>query len=399
MALEIEKKDRIMNKAYKNSFATITLITLAVVIVASPALALPPDPDNAALLYYQAFLTLAQLSDEARGHIGDVARGDKPLDNQVRQDISKCTGAIGFAEAAAKVPACNWGIRYSQGFSALMPQMAQMRYLTFVLIADARIRAADGNYKGALERCLMAGTFARHIGDDTLISYLVSRSVRGVAYKCMQDVVGRAAGDVKLLQWLKDELAKSDVETLSPVRPLKMELDVVSDLMRIENVQKLAQVLAGLGGKASAADIAKGANEKTLERARRIYTERINSALTIMSTPMPYEQAQTQLKQLVTNLDPDDPSEATVQIFMPGLDKIFAQKVAIETHANAIKAAIEILLSLAKTGKLPDALPSGLPKDAFSGKDFEYAKTKEGFTLRCPGRDLDVYRYEFKLSK
>ncbi len=57
------------------------------------------------------------------------------------------------------------------------------------------------------------------------------------------------------------------------------------------------------------------------------------------------------------------------------------------------------MLSRAKTGQLPDALPPGLPNDAFSGKDFEYAKTKDGFTLRCPGTDLDVYRYEFKLRK
>jgi len=388
-----------MNNACKISFAGILFVALAAVLVASPVLALPPDPDNAALLYYQAFLSLAQLSDEARDHIGKVARGETPPDKQVRQDIAKCAGAIESAEAASKVPACNWGVRYSKGFEAPMPQMAQMRYLTFVLIADARIRAADGKYRAALERCLMAGTFARHVGDDTLISYLVSRSVRGVAYKCMQDVMGRAAGDAKLLQWLKDELAKSDAETLSPVRPLKMELDVVSDLMRMENVEKLAQVLAGFGGKASAAEIAKMADEKILERARRIYTERINSALTVMSTSMPYEQAETQLKQLVGNLDSNDPSEATVQAFIPALDKIFAQKVAIETHGSAVKAAIEILLARARTGQLPDALPSGLPKDAFSGKDFEYEKTKEGFTLRCPGKDLDIYRYEFKLSK
>ena len=88
-----------------------------------------------------------------------------------------------------------------------MPQMAQSRFLTFVLIADARIRAADGDYRGALERCLMTGTFARHIGDDTLISYLVSIAVRGLEYRCMQDIMGQAASDAKLLQWLKNELA------------------------------------------------------------------------------------------------------------------------------------------------------------------------------------------------
>jgi hypothetical protein len=387
-----------MNNAYRGWFVWTLFVALAAVMVAPPALAIPPDPDNAALLYYQSFLTLAQLGDEARDRIAAVARGDKAPGDQVRKDIGKCAGAIEFAEVAAKVPACDWGVRYSKGFEALMPQMAQMRFLTFVLIADARIRAADGNYKGAIERCLMAGTFARHIGDDTFISFLVSISVRGLAYKCMQDVVGRSPGDAKLLEWLKGELAASDVVTLSPVRSLKNEMEIVSDLLRRDNVEKLARALVGTDAK-KAAVIVRKADEKILERARRIYTERMSSALAVLSASMPYEQAAAQLKQLAGNFDPNDPSAQVVQAFIPGLDKIFSQKTAIETHANAIRAGIEILLSRAQTGQLPDALPSGLPKDAFSGKDFEYAKTKEGFALRCPGKDSDVYRYEFKISK
>ena len=390
-----------MSNVCKSSFAGTLLVTLAAAIVASPVLAIPPDPDNAALLYYQGFLTLAQLSDEARDRIGDVARGETAPDDQVREDIGKCVGAIEFAEAAAQVPACNWGVRYSQGFDALMPQMAQMRFMTFVLVADARVRAADGDYRGSLERCLMTETFARHIGDDTFISYLVSISVRGLEYKCMQEIVGRAAGDAVLLQWLKDELATSDIVTVSLVRPLKIEIEIVNDLMRMDNVEKLARVLADSDEK-KAAEIVRAADEKTLERARRIYTERMNSALTILSTSMPYEQAHSRLKQLPDGFDPNDPASMTARAFVPALDKILSQKTATETHTNAIKAAIEMLLSRAKTGQLPDALPSGLPKDAFSGQDFEYEKTKEGFVLRCRAKDLDkdeVHQYEFKVPK
>ncbi len=386
-----------MNNAHRSWFAGTLFVTLAAVMVASPALAVPPDPNNAALLYYQSFLTLAQLDDDARDRIAKVARGDKTPDKQAREDIGKCAGAIEFAQAAVKLPACDWGVRYSRGFEALMPQMAQMRALTFVLIADARILAADGDNKGALERCLMAGTFARHVGDDTVISYLVSIGVRDLEYKAIQDIVGRSAGNAELLQWLKDELAESDVVTLSPARSLKNEMEIVDELLQRDNVEKLARAIAGTDAK-KAAVIVRKADEKLLERARGMYAERMSSALTIFSTPLPYEQAVAQLKQ-VADFDPNDPSSQIVQAFVPGLDKIFSQKTAIETHANALTGGIEILLSRAKTGKLPDTLPPGLPKDAFSSKDFEYAKSKDGFMLRCPGRDLDVYRYEFKIKK
>ena len=170
-------------KSIRNRLFTRTVfVSLVMALAASPALAYPPDPDNAALLYYQGFLTLAELNEEARDRIRDVAKGEAAPDDKVREDISKCIGGLEFAEAASQVPACNWGVRYSQGIDALMPQLAHARFLTYVLIADARIRASDGNYKGALERCLMTGTFARHMGDDTVISYLVYLAVRTLGY-------------------------------------------------------------------------------------------------------------------------------------------------------------------------------------------------------------------------
>lgn len=390
-----------MTSVCKDSLTKILFITLTLTFIASPVLAIPPDPDNAALLYYQGFLMLAQLNDEARGHIGDVARGKVEVDNQVREDIGKCIGAIEFAEAAVTVPTCHWGVRYSQGFEAQMPQLAQIRQLTFVLLADARIHAADGDDKAALERCLMTGTFARHIGDDTLISYLVSIAVCELQYKCMRDVMSRAAGDTELLQWLKNELAASGAATLSLVRPLKIEIEIVTDLMRIDNVENFAWILAASNEK-KATEIVKKADEETLNQARQIYSERMNSALTVLNTPMSYEQAHSQLNQLIDGFEKNDPVSKNVGAFLPALGKIFAQKTAVETHVNAIKTAIEVMLSHAETGRLPDTLPSGLPKDAFSGKDFEYEITKDGFVLRCRAKNLVtdlIQQYEFKIKK
>ena len=387
-----------MKNTYKNWFVRTLFIALPALFVASPVRALPPDPDNAALLYYQGFLMLAELSDEARDRIGDVARGERVPDYQIREDIFKCMGAIEFAEAAMEIPKCQWGVRFSKGFEALLPQMAQMRFLTFVLIADARLRAADGDFRGALERCLMMGTFARHIGDDVHIEYLVSIAVRDLAYKCMRDIIGRAADDPKLLQWLKKQLATSPASVLYPVRSLKAEIELVNDVMQMDNIEKLARVLTDFDEKKTG-QIVQAANEQILKRARQIYTEHMNSAITVLSTSIPYEQAHSQLKHLTDDLDPNDPVSMAVKAFIPALDKVLSQKTAVETHANAIKVAIEVLLSHAGTGRLPDTLPSGLPKDVFSGEDFEYEKTKEGFVLRCPGKDLDVYRYEFKIKK
>jgi hypothetical protein len=67
-----------------------------------------------------------------------------------------------------------------------------------------------------------------------------------------------------------------------------------------------------------------------------------------------------------------------------------------------VRAAVELYVANEKTGRLPETLPAGLPKDLFSGEDFEYKKTEAGFMLRCRGKDLDkdeIHQYEFKVAK
>lgn len=389
-------------KRINNTLVWIIFVGVILTTASQMAYALPPDPDNAALLYYQGFLSLPQLNQEERDHIREVTRGNVAPDDKVREYIAQSKGAIHFVEAAVKVPDCQWGVQFSEGFDALMPQMAQIRFMTFMLIADARVRAADGDYRGALERCLMTETFAYHIGNDTMISYLVSIAVRAAAYKCIQAVVGQAADDAELLQWLKNELAKSPINTLTAARPLKYEIEIFTDLMRIENVEQMAGVMMGELYREKANEIIKTTNAEILEQAKRIYSERMNSALTVLSTSMPYEQAYSQLKKLEDNLDPNDPASSIAGAFIPSIARILTLKTRTETHANAIKAGVEILHNHAQTGRLADTLPAGLPKDAFSGKDFKYEKTKAGFILHCPDKDLnkdEINQYEFKLSK
>ena len=194
----------------------------------------------------------------------------------------------------------------------------------------------------------------------------------------------------------------SPEKDLSLVRPLKYEIEIFTDLMRIENVEQMARAMMNEFDREKANEIIKTTSAEILEQARQIYSERMNSALTVLSTSKSYEQAYMQLNELTDGFDEDDPASRTAGAFMPALDRILSLKTRTDTHTNAVMAGIEILLERAGTGKLPNSLPSGLPKDEFSGKDFEYEKTKDGFMLRCRGRASDkdeINQYEFKLSK
>jgi hypothetical protein len=358
---------------------------------------IPPDPDNAALLYYQAFVSLADLDKEARDHVGEVATGGTAASDKTRQYVEDCAAAIEFADAARTLEKCDWGFRYSQGFEGRMPYLAQARFLAFVLLADAKVRALDGDYKGAFERCLQMRTFARHIGDDTLIAYLVGVAVQRKGYERMNDIIALAAKDAESLGWLQNELTTSAGASLTPVTSLKIEKEIAEDWLQISKRDKLAAALKTTENQ----DMVKfyeSADEATLGKARQSYSRSLTSALAILSAAKPYEQAHLELGSLMKAVDGNDPSLAIARFIMPALGSILSAKTVVEADANATKAGVAICLHRAQTGRLPQVLPEGLPKDPFSGQDFQYEKKGSGFVLRCCGKDLakdKTYEYAF----
>ena len=119
---------------------------------------------------------------------------------------------------------------------------------------------------------------------------------------------------------------------------------------------------------------------------------------------LPYPRAYNKLLKLAEKPGKDvekTPYAILTSIFTPVLAKIYSIDIKRQTDTNALLAAIDIYIIKAKTGKLPDALPAGLPKDLFSDKDFLYEKTADGFILRCQGKDLGkdkIYDYESKVK-
>ncbi len=119
---------------------------------------------------------------------------------------------------------------------------------------------------------------------------------------------------------------------------------------------------------------------------------------------LPYPQGHAKLKKLGEELTKDferNPDATLTASLAPPWHKILIQSIGLGTHSNAIRASVEIYISKARAGKLPDTLPTGLPVDLFSGKSFQYERTAEGFILRCQGKDSRerINEYQFKVKK
>ncbi len=393
-----------MRKTNKQMLTVIMFAAATLSVFSGSLFAYPPDPDNAALYYYQALLLNHRPDDEnVRKVLADVAKGKTAPNEEVRRHVRDCRDAIYYATAAGELPNCNWGLIYSDGFSALFPHLAQMRWLCFVMVADARTLATDGDYREALERCMTVRKMARHVGDEVIISFLVATAVGQMAEGCIQEILVGVQNDPETLLWLKSRLATVPTRPLSIKAAMEIEREIALESIRIENVQELKGLLLGESPDPNVIELIDGLDETFFEQSRRYYKQFIESYQVILDKNGPYVETHRQLKGLNEKAKADaakDQAAVLTDAIAPAMWKIYGHEVLSRARLNALKAAVEIYLVKAGTGRLPEALPNELPKDPFSGRDFAYQVDKGGFTLRCQRRDLDkdeIHSFEFKI--
>jgi len=410
------------------------IVVGVLILLTSVGLLVAKPPDNAALLYYQAFMVYEEPENEATlKALSGLLKGAIQPSEEVSKYLKRNQRAIDLVLTAAEIPNCDWGLDFSKGTSMQIPHLSAYRNLSRILIVDAKILAAEGHYRTALSRCLTAYKMAAHAGDDMIISFLVGTSIEEMANECIQTILSEMPQDRQTLAWLKGELAKVEKEPLT-LAGLKTSIEndfksTAVDLTKDRVEKILSVVLEGLVALGPADNVPKkqksdgqedmessspdfeqiaverirAGDNKFFER-NRIYWENYMARL-ISTLDFPYAQAYTRLKELDDDPQKDaieNPDASLTAILVPACYGVYNYEVKRNTFYNAILTAVDIYLIKARTGRLPDALPAGAPKDLFSGKDFEYKRKDDSFILRCRGKDLakrKIHEYEFKIKR
>jgi hypothetical protein len=389
-------------KTVNHKSLILTCISVILLISVSQAIAYPPD--NAAVLYYKAFMILQEPSEDVKEMMTDLREGKIKPNDEIKQCLQDNRHVIEFTETAAGVWDCDWGHDISKGFDVLLPELSKLRMTAFLLTADAQILAEKGDYKAALGKCLTLHKMARHVGDRMLISYLVGNSLNTLANKRIGEVLSRMPDDVETLMWLKNQIYDISSRSNTLKAAMSSEREIALQHIRRENIGTILDELGETEGiSKDFIDKIRNGDEEFFRTSREYYSNFITSAQVALD--LPYPQSHKKLEQLSKKAEKqaaDNPAAILSAALWPAATRICTLDVKAGTHFNALKSAIDIYIAKTKTGRLPNALPADLPRDLFSGKDFEYEKTKDGFVLRCQGKDLDkdeIFQYEFKVSK
>jgi hypothetical protein len=399
-----------MKTVITKKLTSVVWATLISLVLNCPALGYPADPHNAALLYYQAFCVYEKPDDTMKDMIRGLANGRIEPNPTITKYIESCRPAIKLAASAGKLVKCDWGLKYSDGLDMQARHLAETRMLTHIILADGRTALTRADYDLAILRCLTARRLALHTAEDpTAISFLVEKSIERITNKCIQDILSSRAMELKTLEHLKVQLDELDsrfksveffLETEQEVMAMYTTPDRIRELLPYINPENTPRLVN------ASDDVRKyilNADEQFCQRNLAYYNEHWNAVFSALE--LPYQQAYNKLKGLDERAAEDykeNPDAFIAVLLAPAVWKIYNNGVQSTTFSNALNTATEIYMITARTGQLPDSPPAGLPKDLFSGEDFEYEKTDEGFVLRCQGKDLEedkVHEYEFKIRK
>ena len=384
------------------------IICIFLVVVLSISFGQDFPPDNAAVLYLRAFVLYEEPDNEELSNmITDLQDGKIKPNDEIRNYFKKNQRVLELITTASQIQDCDWGQDHSKGLDLLMPELATVRKLAFLLVADSKISLADGDYKASLEKCLTIHRMARHVGNDLIISNLVSTAMNSLANKHIKIVLSEMPADVETLEWLKNQMIEIPAKRPSLISAIVNESKISVKEMRKEKIDETlrspeAEEAFKLLSKEQIEKIRNG-DETFFEESRKYYLDFIASVQAAFA--LSYEDAQREVIKLNEKITKEAQTNAAAILtatMSPSIARLFTLEIRNNTDINAANAAIDIYIIKAKTGQLPDELPAGLPKDLYSRKDFKYEKTDDGFILHCQGRDLDrdeIREYEFKVKK
>jgi hypothetical protein len=365
--------------------------------------------ENAALLYYQAFLLYETPDATLEQMLKDFRAGEIGSNETFRTHIEKNRRVIEHVVKAASLAQCDWGYDYSQGIDLTLANLRPARLIAFLLSTEARLLAEQGDYRTALDHGVTAYKMALHIVDRTMLTYLVGISLSALANRAIQAVLAVMPGDVDTLHRLKVQLSQIRDTFPSLENAVTQEGQVCAAAMRKDKAQVVLRVLEQDNEEFAAGPLRpriQTGDEAFFERNRTHWFRAIAAVIEVLKSGQPYSQTYAQLRELQEKLTVeslDNPDATFTGILLPAAHRMYLLSTRFQTHFNAVQTAIDLYTLKARTGKLPDTLPAGMALDLFSGQPFEYEKARDHFTLRCQAKEdpekAQANQYEYKLRQ
>lgn len=299
----------------------------------APETGLPADPQNAALLYYRAWIMVAP---DAVQVVSDEHKSDpdwRPSE-KLTQALNDNQGVVAILMRAARLSSADFGVSYSDGFSALLPHLSKMRASARFLSADSRRAFVAGDLDGAADRTAALFGMASHLtGERLLISPLVAIAIHSLACSQTEFLVnsGKLTGQGR--QTLLDAMARLQGDDPFGVRSGIMgergfiRTWLAGEAAKPNAGKALAALLDGQQGQSPAARQIAAMSDQQLQQQAAGIERAYDQILAAWTAPEP----QKELDAIQTAAN-EGKYGVLAQVTLPALGKAYA------SHAKAVQA-------------------------------------------------------------
>ena len=366
------------------------------------------ESDNAAPLYYQAFLLTPYLDIEEQEFVNAMRQSRKNV-AVLRKYTEKYQYTIQLLEDASRLPHCNWAVRSSPGDLSSEVRLrltTRFRNVAELIRAHAYVLAADGDYRAAFSKCLMVRRMAWHVGDDPPFHFEpgLLLGYRSITSRDIRKILEIMPPDEKILRWLSEQLAEesriSDVALIRLKQSYEVWLREDAPVVIPDIRRKLAEKAADETQKQKALALT---DEAILKQVREPFEKFHQFVADTLNNNMSYEQKVDRYESLITEYEAQTNKGNPVMIpsmlsFPSGVPAVYNYVAYDDRLCNAYEAAVKIYLLRAPTGRLPQKLPDRLPKDPITGENFKYKVTDDGFVLGHQYMHAGVTYEEFRFK-
>lgn len=318
------------------------------------------------------------------------------LADRLRAELERLGPALPLARTLADRPRGHFSIQHARNpLMTPLPQTAGTRTVAYLLCADARLRAEEGDLDGALASCLAAAHCGRAMWDEPAsISQYVRIANVGIALRAAQGVLGQgspSADSLLELQRLLDDEQRQPLLRIA-ARAERGMLDALWSRMASGEISMKSD-------SAAESDMSPLAfwsyGEALLNHFRGVALEEMTRAVGASEAP---ESAWLALFEAHTDELADRESsiwDRPAVIMLPAMDSLAESALAHRARLRTTIVGLAAERFRLDRGRLPESaeeLAPGwldrIPDDPFTGEPLRVKRLDDGLVIYSVGVDM-----------
>jgi hypothetical protein len=359
----------------------------------------PPDAENAALVYQDAFELLAPPEpippfwrDKADAWRNYDRMAFEPKDHELREFLHTQERGLALVRKAAAMPGCSFAYDYSKGLEMPMPELNRMRHAAILLAYDALVNAEDGDAHGALADVSAIYGVIGHMNEPVLLVGVVAASTEKTAENALKDALALSSPKVADLEQV------SLPERVSHRRALHNGL-VGADALGLASFKYFAYMASDSPGlQILGRDIGRAFTWALMSPFYRVYllSDDLDSYRHAMAeleriAGLPYADSLEALEAFDAFFRANHGGIVT-RLLVPAISKCVERAWESDARRALARTALALAVCKAKTGSYPDKLdalvPEYLPRvplDSYSGRPLRLKRDGAGIVVSSVG--------------